>query len=245
MLLAAALVIQLVYVLRGRSSRVRKKRVAMIEEASFELDQLPVVDVLVQHWMPIVGGRSILSETLSANRMVICLSETDAATVDRLRKACQDVVNRCNKVANLIDLGLLRPKELVRSRSDLHAELLSLLALIEPFVWFDSIVLERGRWGYRPLQLRVIMSKLRPVSPNPSVYEAIEVHIGSKKYVAEFAVGRIRRIAMLILYKIQSPTIDVRSKVTMGKRALQVRGELRALGVVSADDGSRGRSVRW
>jgi hypothetical protein len=132
----------------------------------------------------------LISSCPSDDWMMRAISAIDGlpeAKKSALEQVGNQAVNNINRFAELVDAGLVLPKDLVRFHRDLHEALLVETALIEPFVWYRSLVGGMGRWGLRPLQLRELLLKLRASSRDPKVKRAIfaETRSGERLCVAE------------------------------------------------------------
>jgi hypothetical protein len=128
-------------ILGARIRRVRRERRRLLEITRDMLDARPNSDELRAAWAVII--REATPKTSSGELIsdAVCLLEgaSDAGT-DSLRRIIEPHVNVLNDVAAYIDEGLVRPKDIVKYFPELHATLLNDLALIVPFIWFQSIL---------------------------------------------------------------------------------------------------------
>jgi hypothetical protein len=233
-------------VLLGRRAKVQEQRDIFLDEAKRSLSGVPRLSDLVQQWNEVLRDENIDGRKLSVTTMILALDNTNEElpeAVEGLRKLCEQAVNACNTATMLIDDGLLRPKDLedAGSRSEQIERLLS-LALVEPFIWFHSIVRGRGRWGRRPLRLLQILSELRARSHYPEVRDKLTVRLAGSEREFFDRMSGLARARSWTKFAFNRPTINVRSKLKQGRHEDRLRVELRGLEVATT---SQDPSSRW
>jgi hypothetical protein len=129
-------------------------------------------------------------------RLIWFLCQSDASTdgaVGRLDDACKRYVDICNTtLAVRIDDGLLNATRLVRSRPELHEELVRTIPLIEPLIWYKSLVRGMGRWGYRVLALHAVLDSLRMSASRPEIMgEMRDVVVGDVVFATTVSLGHV------------------------------------------------------
>ena len=232
--------------LRLRVWRARRERLRFLAEAIRYLDQLPQSDAMQHAW------RTILSRSTATARAgdplisaIYALEHSYDSAVDALRDAVVPQVNLINQFAELVDEGLVRPRDIARLYPKLHLRLLRNLALIEPFVWYESIFQGRGRWGYRTLRLKTIFTILRPISPLQTVRSPLVLEVSDLFFLALPSVTAIERIWATARLSVRSPTITSRSKVAQVAQRSALRAKLRETGLTVRSAVSPVRAVDW
>jgi hypothetical protein len=145
----------------------------------------------------------------------------------------------------MIDEGILRPIDIVRGDPALHQDLLHELALLEPFVWYESILRGRGRWSFRPLQLREELEQLRAVSPSASLREAMSYSIGDLRMYDLPALGLLKRVLERGRAPFWPRTITTRTKVRQRHQKAALKQELRHADSSLFPITAKPRPVEW
>jgi hypothetical protein len=165
---------------------------------------------------------------------VVALDTLSDESLDALRKICERCINPVNRFSELVDARLVRPGDLVQRRWGIHVDLLRELTLVESFVWYDSLVKGRGRWGMRPLQLRKTLLRLRSRSPREQPMRSITVRdAGGGDVVLLPALSWWRRF----LGKVPSPRLSYgisrRTKVGQRRERARMRKGLERTGILA------------
>jgi hypothetical protein len=92
-------------------------------------------------------------------------SKDAAIRLAQAKKLANTSVNAINDMSELIDFGLVSPRQFFRRNLVDFESLLIELAFLEPYIWYEVVVTGRGRWGLRTVQLARI---LRQMSSEPS-----------------------------------------------------------------------------
>ncbi len=212
---------------RARSRHTAAEQQALVADAFRR--RVDVAD-LVQAWERILERPPTGSSWLSSRRLVARLCEAKPDSVVSLRAVARPMVNSHNDVAAAIDDGLVRPRAFIRRYPDLHLEMLRELALLEPFIWFESLVSGRGRWGYGPLHLKAVLQDLRAASDDGSVWSEIGVQVFGKDYVVFPRLNVAERQVLRLWRFIKRPHINVRTKLRQRQYSYKLAAELRADG---------------
>lgn len=255
-----AIIVGAANALKGRGPRARAARETQFAEALRFLTpgptgkSIPKTEVLEGHWEKILrcaveDGAEIpdpgnspegLHEHLLA--AVEVLHRVDSVNIDLYREAlatATEYINYVNRFAARVDDELVRPIHLVRQEPDLHHDLLSGLPMVAPFIWYESLVKGRGRWGYRPARLGEIFMQLRAVSEDWEATFQNDVRVTirvdqppSTLVLASYpAISRARRRFSRLRYLYRTPTINRRSKSAQTKTATRIRGALSRRGI--------------
>lgn len=230
---------------RGLGEAQRADAAAANGEASARLEGRPPLVDLEMAWGRVIRRPPPGDDWPGVRRLIADLCHADDEAVADLRGVVERSVNCYNHLAMRMDQGVVRASEFVRRYPALHRAALADLALVEPFVWYDSLVGGRGRWGYRPIQLARILHQLRPLSDDASLCRAIGVTVLGRSYVVEKEIRIPRRVLLHARCLVKQPTINVRTKVKQKRRASNLREWLTSSGyaVAQADPG-RG-AVEW
>lgn len=229
--LFAIVVMQVRDVIGIRGRRAREARRQFLREAVEGLRRLPPDDAVRVAWHSILSQSGTATGTGGRIALIRALDSADDAAVAELREAVSPAINLLNDAAELVDEGLVRPKDIARHYPDLHAELLGRLALISPFIWYESILGGRGRWGYRVLRLQLIFERLRPVSSRKAMQRRIDVEIHGFHFLVLPELRPAVRLWLRVLLFVRSPTINVRSKVAQIGERRDIEDTLEAAGV--------------
>lgn len=218
-------------VLGPRGRRARNERRRFLEEAVHQLEQVPENDEIETAWRKLLT-LSVVEIAEDPLVSAICaLENASDFLVATIREAVRPHINLINNIAEFVDEGLLRPRDLVRQHPKMHAHLLRELALVAPFIWYESILQGRGRWGYRALRLKTVLEKLRPISPRGSVHSPLVIEIESLFFLALPSVTSIQRVWGFLWLSVRSPTINARSKISQVKERNSLAGKLRNVGI--------------
>jgi hypothetical protein len=230
-----------------RRRRARDSRRRFLEEGLIHLRQLPDAGPIREGWAAVIG-QSIADEDMSKAQILAirALEHANVRTVAALYELVKTDINLMNKFAELVDEGLVRPMDIARQYPDQHAALLDHLALVAPFIWYESIFRGRGRWGYRVLRLKTIYERLRVVSPRPSLRGPLELEVGGIHFLALESVTAAERVLGFVRLAIRSPTINVRSKLAQVRERITMMAKLREVGVdIDGGVGGPGPAVDW
>jgi hypothetical protein len=242
---AALIVIRLYFVALGRRPKVINMQRTMLREVGDKLKELPTPDELIALWRevpPEPGVDGAQRVVLRLLRFLRTADEAGDGSVGRLDAACKRYVDICNTtLAVRIDDGLLNPKTFVRSCPKLHQELVRAIPLIEPLIWYKSLVRGRGRWGYRVLALQSVLESLRVSSPWPEIKGEMRDAVVGGVTIVHPRVSWLARLWRGVTYNFVSPTINVRVKLRQRKRAGELAQALRAAGFALPDP----RAVPW
>ncbi len=226
--------------------RAGRERLGFLDDAIRHLEQLPKTEAMRHAW------RTILSRPVPPSdagdplvSAIYALEHSYHAAVDALRDAVVPQVNLINKFAELVDEGLVRPKDVARLYPDIHLKLLSHLALIEPFIWYESIFQGRGRWGYRALRLKMVFEKLRPITASGAIRSPLVLEIGGLFFLALPSVTTLERIWASLRLSVRSPTITSRSKVAQVAQRNNLGARLRDAGLTVLRSAGPARAVDW
>lgn len=230
-----------------RRRRARDARRHFLDEALVHLNALPEIGPTREAWEAVLSQSVVAAGMTDARISAICaLDCADDQSVDRLRDIVKSNVNFMNKFAELVDERLVRPKDIVRHYPDRHEALLEHLALAAPFIWHESILRGRGRWGFRVLRLKTIFEQLRVVSRWRELRDYHVLKIGDIHFLALDSVTAAERALGTVRLWIRSPTINVRSKLAQAKERIEMTSELAKAGVETrrgTDDS--GPAVDW
>jgi hypothetical protein len=158
--------------------------------------------------------------------MIWLLHDADTEDKRRVVEFANVTVVSANSAAALIDDGLARPLDLVTHDTVVTPELITSLALAEPFVWYDTLVNGRGRWGYRAPQLRRIFNQLRANANDPDLREFITVQLHNRTFNIQSKMGWWKTSFLRVRHHIVSPTINARSKVRQKEIAFKIQKQL-------------------
>lgn len=242
---AALIVIRLYFVAQGRRPKVIDMQRTMLREVGDKLKDLPTPDELVDLWREVPPAPGVDDAQHVALRLLWFLRAADEAgdgSVGRLDAACKRYVDICNTtLAVRIDDGLLSPKTFARSCPKLHRELVRSIPLIEPMIWYKSLVRGRGRWGYRVLALQAVLESLRVSSPWPEIKGEMRDAIVGDVTIVHPRISWLARLWRGVTYSFVSPTINVRVKLRQRRRAVELAKSLRAAGIALPDP----KAVPW
>lgn len=219
-----------VFSLRGRRARERRRQFLM--ETVARLDQLPKPDEIKAAWSTILSKSSVEAAADDLLVSAICaLENASDLDVEALRRVIEPRVNLINQVAEFVDEGLVRPRDIARLNPKIHADLLDQLPLVTPFIWYESILQGRGRWGYRVLRLRTIFEELRPISPRLAIKGPLVLEIQDWFFLALPSITPIEQVWSTLRLSIRSPTISVRSKVAQTRQRSRLEAKLQDVGL--------------
>jgi hypothetical protein len=233
------------YVLQGRRPRVRRQRSEMIALSKSFLASRTPLDDLQQAWTGVGPLRPLDHFFPERLRAIGILCESGDAEIITLRRAVEAWVKAVNDFAELVDQGLVRPKDFVLREPDIHLKLLQEAALVEPYVWYESLVCGRGRWGYRPVQLKRILEQLRAVSRSRALVAAIDVVVDGAQRRILPEMSRWARGRGQLTSKLRSPTITTRTKRRQAALAEDLAEELKRCGYPHVEIGRYGEAVDW
>ncbi len=154
---------------------------------------------------------------------------------EHARKLVEDVLDMTNPtICEWIDDGLIHPRHLFARESG-DAKLVTLLALIEPFVWYESLVEGRGRWGYRPIFLGALARRYRTSTLASPARHALTLDLSidgrpRRLLVAERVEGWELARGLLVA-RFRSRTITARTKRRQERQARRIRSALASRGI--------------
>jgi len=241
-LLAAASAYLTIQVVRGRGERIRAERAETQADASRILMGRPAATDIFAAWQLVLGDAADFPAVLTNEGFVAALCEADRTAVSAMREAVERSVRSYNDFATLVDEGIIQPRGFVRRFPDLHRSALIDLALMEPFIWYDSLVCGRGRWGYRPLQLKWILDRSRPISDDANLCRRLDVVMFERSCAMYRRIRLPERTYLRITGFIWPPTISVHTKLRQKKYARTLRNTLqrRGFAVASAERATTG-----
>ena len=242
---AGMIVIRVYLVVLARRPKVIDMQRAMLSEVTEKLRDLPPRSELAELWCEVPSSPGANGIPHVVVRLMWLLRKADDAgddSVGRLDDACKRYVDVCNtSLAVRIDDGLLNATRFVRSRPELHEELVRSIPLIEPLIWYKSLVRGMGRWGYRVLALHAALDSLRVSSRRPEIKgEMRDVIVGDATFVHP-RISWPTRLWSRVVFVFVAPTINVRVKLRQRRRAVELAKSLRALGVDLPDP----KAVPW
>ncbi len=217
-------------VVRSRRGRGRALRASQHARAAGHLKTRPPIEQLIAAWEAVLERPPVSRKWPEVERLVARLCEADQGRVQELRHVALSFVNIDNDLAGRIDDRLLRASDFVRRNPELHQELLKELALLEPFIWFESLMTGRGRWGYGPLHLRTVLRQLRPLSPDPLVRGRLNIELLGRQYEVEDGLSALRGALGYLRSRLRPPRISVRTKLRQNRRAVRCARRLRQAG---------------
>ena len=226
----------------NRGSVKRMRRAESIRDAEAAFRAVPRYQVLVPHWESVLASVSMPGQKLSITRMILALDDAPASVVNDLRTETRAVINPCNTAAALVDEGLLRSRDLGAIDAATQLNVMVCLALSEPFVWFESIKVGRGRWGYRPLQITRLLKELRATSPSPAARARMTVLLSGRDRLVLDQMSGKRAAFLRLKFYVKAPTINVRSKTRQNLERRRLAAELSRLGMAMP---SNPRIVSW
>lgn len=231
----------------ARRHRLRSQRRGVLAAAVNSLPRASLVEDLLAAWTLVIesGRPGWTKVSVGMAQRVVALDLADDEVLRLVRHDFNDAVNELNKLCALIDEGLVRPKDIVRTYPRDHERLLTALHLLEPFIWYESILRGRGRWGFRVTELCRITKLLRPVSKRRVLQEKYHLEICGLTIMALPEIHPIARLSRLALLSLRSPTINVRSKLNQAKYRDSLARELSELGVAIHRPAGRKDSVEW
>jgi hypothetical protein len=209
--------------LRTKKSKDSRQAAA---EALACLDGIAPAAQLAAVLSPYILSVSDLDDDDKVVGVIEQMGEATAAERMRRKGPCEASVRALNGFAEYVDAGLIHlPREL-RRNAERHRQLVESTALLEPFVWCESLVHRRGRWGYRVLHLRRVVALLRAVSRDDRVRHAILVE--DSAHVIELAkpVTRADRLRLRLHLVGGPPKITTRTKVRQKKRQRRLDARL-------------------
>lgn len=233
------------FVLLGRSSRVNERRVRNLDEARQYLDAIPDSVELFDAWCALPTETVHRDGPWNTFQLVSLLAGAPPEPLERIRLMADEVIRQANSATSLLDDGLVRPKELAHDDGLITPELITALALAEPWVWLEVLVRGRGRWGYRPLNLRQVLDRLRAHVPDPDVRQAITLRLHGRDLVVQRAMSRPAVLALRLKHLFNSPTVGARTKVRQKKIAAAVRSDLARGGLIPDTLRLPHRPVAW
>lgn len=219
LVLVAAAIVAGVLQVRGRRPDERATRAEVLRDAQAALSNLPVVAVLLNEWDRVLVYPPSPDSRFSRERALRVLCDSSDNDLVELRAVAANAINVINRVAEMVDQGLVRPRALCRASPTLHHELLITIALLEPIVWFESLLRGRGRHGYRVLQFGRVLDVLRASSSESQVREAIAVELAGRSLEVYPRVGVARSFIRSIALRFNEPSIDTGTKVEQNRRA--------------------------
>lgn len=233
-LLACLILINARDVLSPRGSKMRRRRLEILNEVVAATSNRPGVDEILAAWEPIaVSSKGSRQGEDDLSRCIAALDAAQDIDVEALRTVCLKTINAVNVLGSHVDEGLIRPKDLVRSHPALHSALLFELHAVRPVIWYESLVRGRGRWGYRVAQMGGILCELRAASSRPQLWAAKRLCLEELTFLDLPRLNTFHRFALRLGLKFRSPTIDVKSKLRQRRQAEQMCRTLDRLGIAT------------
>lgn len=220
-------VISIGYTLAGVATRRHSDLMACRERALSPLEALPSASDIAAAMHPHILAVAELDDDDRLLTVLRNLEHVTASERIRHKRVCEQAVKALNTFAEHIDAGLFFVRREVRADPERHLELIRTTALLEPFIWGESLVHGRGRWGYRVLQLRQLVMTLRLESADPAVRGVITVDYAGQEVVVAEAVGRGGRFWRLLRHPAHPTTITTRTKLHQKKRQRALSMKLR------------------
>lgn len=215
------------------------------EQGKKYLNDRPNLKELESAWEAVLQGQPTPEVAPCGAPALFAIHFAPEPSVTAMRKVFEQSINQINNFAELIDIGVLRPTDFVRRYPELHVALLQELALLEPFVWYEYLLASRGRWGFRPLQLREVLNQLRCLSDDDSVLGDITICLFDDRFRVGPAIGRIDRIRGRISSALRPPTINTATKLTQRRRGTDLARDLRAMDLEVMDSAWIRGAVNW
>ncbi|MDR2379940.1 MAG: hypothetical protein LBE08_01980 [Bifidobacteriaceae bacterium] len=148
---------------------------------------------------------------------------------NKLVKAARDHANVVNLgLCEMIDAGLVSPRDFILVRPEMHECLLNELSLVAPALWYQSLAEKLGRWGYRVLLLYDILWNLRSESTRDEVRQWLPPSICGVEFCEHSSPVTVERRSHRL-------TIDRRGKVTQNEEAEAMKRFLNGLGLTIED----------
>jgi hypothetical protein len=220
------------FVILGRKDKINERRVRNLDEARRYLEAIPGAAALIDAWCAMPPDSVRRGGPWNIFQLVSLLVAAPPEPVARIGEIAEEVIRQANSATSLMDDGLVRPKDLARDYGLITPELITALALAEPWVWFEVLVHGRGRWGYRPLNLRHVLDRLRVHAPDPDMRKSITLRLHGRDLHVQRAMSLPTVLALHLKHTISSPTVSVRTKVRQKKVAAAVRSELATGGLI-------------
>ena len=229
-----------------RRIRGTDERSELTDSVAKVLGHLPDPHEILEAWEDVaVSMASDLQGDTQLLRAIVALERATDEATDRLRDLIAPQVNALNDVASFVDEGLIRPKDLATGYPELHERLLTVLPAVVPFIWFESILRGRGRWGYRVIRLNDIFFALRPVSRRRHVLGEQSIEVNGLQLCVEPAIEPVRRLWRLLVLSVRSPTISTRSKVRQQNRREDLAAALFRLGLAAPPETRHDAAIEW
>jgi hypothetical protein len=242
---AVIIVIRVWFVGLGRRPKVIDMQRAMLKEVAEKVRDLPSRNELLDLWRAVPPAPGAEGSPHVLVQLIWFLHQAEAPADDAVRRlddACKRYVDICNtSLAVRIDDGLLNATRLVRSRPELHEELVRSIPLIEPLIWYKSLVRGMGRWGYRVLALHAVLDSLRVSASRPEIKNELRDVAAGNVMVVHPRISWPRRLSSRVAFVFAAPTINVRVKLKQRKRVVELEKALRALNIELPDPGA----VAW
>lgn len=247
---AALLVLTLILardVVGTRVQRHQEDREAILESVVKDLSDRPSSEELQRVWADVLLDVS-LPEIPPAQTIIRAIAVLDAATdsnITSMREVVTRHINILNDAAAYIDEGLLRPRDIVKYYPSIHSALLTDLAMMVPFIWYQSLLRGRGRWGYRIVRLKAIMEELRAVSPREDIRGPLVVAVADLQLLSLPGLPTFQRLRRLARLWVRSPTIDVHSKLGQLKERDRLARQLRLIGLSVVQSRAPENPINW
>ena len=227
----------------ARRPEARRRAHELRANAKSALDELEPVSVLVSAWINLLPSNAAMRVWPNDLRLVSLLCDGDRSEVLALRKTAEQYIKGLNKFAEMLDYGLVRPKDYFGRYPRDHEHVVLMTHLLAPVVWYESVVRGKGRYGYRVLQLRELTVALRPSSHNRRLLDRQIVTFTGTDCEVLPSVSPSRRALARSRAVLASPAITVRTKVRQNKTAAKLHRELRRAGFEVIDVSARSRHL--
>jgi hypothetical protein len=242
---AVLIVIRVWFVGLGRRPKVIDMQRTMLKEVAEKVRNLPSRNELLDLWRAVPPAAGAEGSPHVIVRLIWFLHQAEGSADDAVRRlddACKRYVDICNtSLAVRIDDGLLNATRFVRSRPELHEELVRSIPLIEPLIWYKSLVRGMGRWGYRVLALHAVLDSLRVSASRPEIKSELRDVVTGNVMVVQPRISWPRLMSRRVAFIFVAPTISVRVKLRQRRRAVELAKALRALNIDLPDP----EAVAW
>jgi hypothetical protein len=219
--------------LRNQRTKATEVQSHAIDESRRLLLGLPDISELQILWSNILTNAKIEGQ-IDTFDLILALCHAGSGFAESLRIAVDPIVKGVNTVSEDIDDHIYKTSDLVLGAPDIHRELIAKMSLVEPAVWQQSLIANKGRWGYRTVSLSRLARNLTPISKYPEVNRAISVNLGR----AELIVTNGKSISALKRIQLEyfEPGINVKSKLRQQKYAMHLKSKLIGEGVRPVSD---------
>lgn len=232
-----------IYRANRRVRRRSERREVCVRQVSRCVAELPTVPELALLWRPIWEKSDVLDIRDQKLAAIASLSAARPEDVRGLLAATHDVVNAVNDLCEWVDDDLIGVRDIRRWCTTDQVRLLGILPLLEPVIWYRSVVQNMGRWGYRPLLLSAKLSRLLKPTTWQLAYGPVLAELPRFPVPARSSLWRVR--ARLAGAWIRSPGMTTFNKRRQNRQATRLRANLRNSGVSIAEPATVRRTVSW